>query len=116
MYLILSSQTSLQVEGGGNENLRLRTLQNTRNNNQTYLVDISLITCSGARTTSHDSPDKTFQKRLIQDKVLSDERTTAYVTTIQDINKNWLECKECNWYKSKQTILLVRLSIQIILF
>ena len=42
---------------------------------------------------------------MILDKVLSDERSTAYVTTIDDINDNWLDCKKCNWFKSKETIL-----------
>ena len=42
---------------------------------------------------------------MVLDKVLSDERTTAYASTIEDINKYWLDCKECNWYKSKQTVL-----------
>ena len=42
---------------------------------------------------------------MILDKVLSDERSTAYVTTIDDINDNWLDCKECDWFKSKETIL-----------
>ena len=51
------------------------------------------------------------------DKVLSDERSSAYATDIQEINRLLLDCKECNWYKSKQMILSeVRLSIQIILF
>ena len=62
-----------------------------------------LITCTGERTFSHDSWGET--DRLVVVKVLSDERSTAYATTIQDINKWWLECKECNWYKSKQPIL-----------
>ena len=42
---------------------------------------------------------------MVPDKVLSDERSAAYATTIDDINRIWLECKECNWYKSKQTLL-----------
>ena len=57
---------------------------------------------------------------MVLDKVLSDERTTAYATTIYDItfgltvkNSNVSDCKDCNWYKSKQTILSeARLSIQ----
>ena len=48
--------------------------------------------------------DIEYERRIL-DKVLSDERTTAYVSTIDDINRRWLDCKECNWYKSKQTIL-----------
>ena len=43
--------------------------------------------------------------RIILDKVLSDERTAAYATTIDDINRRWLNCKDCDWYKSKQTIM-----------
>ena len=42
---------------------------------------------------------------MILGKVLSDERSTAYVTTIDDINVNWLDCKQCDWFKSKETIL-----------
>ena len=62
-----------------------------------------LITCSGERTFSHDSWGE--MNKMVLDKVLSDERSTAYVTTIDDINRWWLECKECNWYKSRQSIL-----------
>ena len=43
--------------------------------------------------------------QFILDKVLTDERSAAYITDIEDINRLWLDCKECNWYKSKQTIL-----------
>ena len=43
--------------------------------------------------------------RIILDKVLSDERTGAYATSIDDINRRWLNCKDCDWYKSKQTIM-----------
>ena len=76
-----------------------------------YFVHISPITYSGKRTFSYDSYDK--MKRMVLDKVLSDERTTAYVTDIADINKYWLGCKECNWYKSEQNILSeARISIQ----
>ena len=69
----------------------------------TIIVYISLITCSGERTFSHDSWGET--DKMILNKVLSDERSTAYATTIDDINIFWLECKECNWYKSEQSIL-----------
>ena len=50
---------------------------------------------------------------MVEDKVLSDERsTTAYANDIGYINRWWLDCKECNWFKSKQTILSeARLSI-----
>ena len=41
---------------------------------------------------------------MIEDKVLSDERTFAYATTIGDIKRWWSNCKECNWYKSEQTV------------
>ena len=64
-----------------------------------YFIKIS---CSGKRAVSYDSWVETVQ--TIQDKVLSDERSTAYVTDIDDINKYLLYCKECNWYKSSQTI------------
>ena len=41
---------------------------------------------------------------MILDKVLSDERSAAYASSINEINRNWLNCKECNWYKSAKTI------------
>ena len=76
-----------------------------------YFVDISSVTCSGKRTVSHDSWSET--DKMILDKVLTDERSAAYVTTIDDINLLWSDCKECNWYKSKRMILSdVRLSMQ----
>ena len=50
---------------------------------------------------------------MIREKVLSDERSTAYATNIVDINTRWSDCEDCNWYKSKQIILSeARLSIQ----
>ena len=77
---------------------------------KTDSVNISPVTYSGKRTVSHDSWVEA--DKMILDKVLSDERSTAYATTIEDINKWWLECKECNWYKSEQSILSeARLSI-----
>ena len=115
--LIFSYLVQHAVGGGRYENLRLRTLPSTRNVNQMYFVDISLIiiSCLAQRTISHDSWRET--DRMVEAKVLTDERSTAYVTDIHDINMRWLECKECNWYKSKQSILSeVRLSMQIILF
>ena len=56
----------------------------------------------GEVTHTHDSWAET--DKMILDKVLSDERSTAYATTIEDINIWYSECKECNWYKSKQSI------------
>ena len=74
------------------------------------ILNISLITCSGERTVSHDSWGETY--KFVLDKVLSDERSAAYASTIARINRGWLDCKECNWYKSEQTILSeARLSI-----
>ena len=74
------------------------------------ILHISPITCSGERTVSHDSWGQA--DKFILDKVLTDERSAAYASTISDINSWWLDCKECNWYKSKQTILSeARLSI-----
>ena len=67
------------------------------------IVHFSLMTCSGKRTVSHDSWAGT--DKMILDKVLTEERSAAYATSIDDINLWWLDCKECNWYKSKQTIL-----------
>ena len=66
------------------------------------IIHISLITCSGERTVSHDSWGE--KNKFILDKVLSDERSTAYADTIDNIDRFWLDCKECNWYKSKETI------------
>ena len=68
-----------------------------------HFVHISLMTFSGKRTYSYDSWLVTW--KMILNKVLSDERTTAYVTDIADINNWYLDCKDCNWYKSTQTIL-----------
>ena len=74
-----------------------------------------MITCLAQRTFSHDSWSET--DKMVLDKVLTDERSTAYVTDIDDINNFWLECKECNWYKSKQMILSeVKLSIYILFY
>ena len=56
----------------------------------------------GEVTHTHDSWAET--DKMILDKVLSDERSTAYVSTIDDINRWWSDCKYCNWYKSRQTI------------
>ena len=75
------------------------------------IIHISQIICSGERTVSHDSWGEC--EKFVLDKVLTYERSAAYVTDIQDINVWWLDCKECNWYKSKQTILSeARLSIK----
>ena len=53
---------------------------------------------------------------MILAKVLSDERSHAYVTDIDDITDWWLNCKECNWYKSEQSILSeVRLTLKVII-
>ena len=60
-------------------------------------LHISLMTCSGERTL--------FDMERVLDKVLSDERTAALVTTIEDIRKYRLLCKDCDWYKSDETIL-----------
>ena len=74
------------------------------------ILHISPINCSGERTISHDSGGE--RNKFTLDKVLTDERSAASATTIADINRFWLDCKECNWYKSKQTILSeARLSI-----
>ena len=64
---------------------------------------IPLTNWLGHRTVSHNSWFET--NKMILDKVLSDERATAYATTIDDINRRWSDCKECDWYKSKQTVL-----------
>ena len=32
-------------------------------------------------------------------------QSTQYASTVDDINYWYLDCKECNWYKSKQSIL-----------
>ena len=50
--------------------------------------------------------------KIVQDKVLSDQRSAAFAATIIDIKEApfgkqfWSNCKGCeNWYKSQQTIL-----------
>ena len=69
-----------------------------------FNVHVSLLMiCSGERTVSFDSFSET--DKMILDKVLSDDRSVAYVTTINEINYYYLECNECNWYKSKQSFL-----------
>ena len=74
------------------------------------LIRMSQTYSLGKRTFSQESQVQT--DKMVLDKVLSDDRTAAYVTSIDDINRRWLDCKECNWYKSKQTILSeVRLQI-----
>ena len=62
-----------------------------------------VVNCSVEKTICHDSWAEADQ--FVLDKVLTDERATAYASTIEDINTWWLECEECNWFKSKQTIL-----------
>ena len=64
-------------------------------------VNNSLITCSGKRSRFGWTGTGT----IILNEVLSDERTFAYVTSIDDINRWWSDCKDCNWYKSRETIL-----------
>ena len=69
-----------------------------------FNVHVSLLMiCSGERTVSFDSFSET--DKMILDKVLSDDRSVAYTSTISDINYYYMECKECNWYKSKHTSL-----------
>ena len=63
-------------------------------------LHISLMTCSGERTLF----DRGDGERVLV-KVLSDERTAAFVTTIEEIRNYWLLCKDCDWYKSDETIL-----------
>ena len=55
------------------------------------------------RTDSPTSLPDTY--KMVKNKVLSNERSYAYATTIDDINEWWLDCKECDWYKSEQSIL-----------
>ena len=51
-------------------------------------------------------------RKWVQDKVLSDERSYAYASDIEDINSVWSDCKDCNWYKSRDMVVKgVRLSI-----
>ena len=60
------------------------------------------INCSGKRTVSHNSGAGT--RKAVLEKVLSNERTTAYASDIIDIKSKFSDCKDCNWYKSRQTI------------
>ena len=55
------------------------------------------------RTESPTSLADTY--KMVENIVLSDERSYAYATTIDDINEWWLDCKECKWYKSEESIL-----------
>ena len=64
---------------------------------------MSQIDWLGKRTFSQGSQAET--DKAVLDKVLSDERSAAYATSIDDINRHWSDCNDCNWYKSKQTIL-----------
>ena len=66
-------------------------------------ISLSNISIIAKRIFSQDSQAET--DKVVLDKVLNDDRTAAYATTIDDINRKWLDCKECNWYKSQQTIL-----------
>ena len=61
------------------------------------------ISHAGKRTFSPGSWSE--NGKIVLDKVLSDERTFAYATDPGDIKDWWLNCKECNWYKSDQTIM-----------
>ena len=56
----------------------------------------------GQRTTSHSNWQDS--RKYVRDKVLNDERSTAYASHINDINTWWLDCKDCNWYKSRETV------------
>ena len=63
---------------------------------------VFLITCSGKRTVSPDHFEK--KQKLVIEKVLKEERTHAFATTIDYINTYWKSCKHCTWYKSDDTI------------
>ena len=54
------------------------------------------------KTVSHDHVLKKYKE--IWDKVLQEERTWAYATTIDDINTFFAHCEFCSWYKSGDTI------------
>ena len=128
--ICFSSSGKPSVDGGGFEKIRPWNLQNTRNDDKqpveitivTSKVNVVvvvvvwdsptlttlsiawvfLITCSGKRTVS---PDHILKKqKLVIDKVLKEERTHAFATTIDDINTYWKSCKHCTWYKSDDTI------------
>ena len=74
------------------------------------------VTCPDGRVVSVDMSDDRYRwssdnwkmtDMLILDKVLSDKRSAAYATTIDDINTYWLNCRECgDWYKSEEIISL----------
>ena len=51
------------------------------------------------------------QDKMILDKVLNDDRKTALVETVMIINDYWLDCQECNWYKSEAVFREARLVI-----
>ena len=70
------------------------------------------VTCPDGRIVFVDidirsSDRQALTDMLILDKVLSDRRSAAYATTIDDINTYWLNCRECgDWYKSEEIISL----------
>ena len=66
-------------------------------------ISLSNLSIIAKRIFSQESQAQT--DKMVLDKVLNDDRTAAYATTIDDINRKWLDCKKCNWYKSKQTIM-----------
>ena len=65
----------------------------------------SLTKSNNSGTKPHVESSRHKTKKMIMEKVLSDERTTAHATSISVINSWFLDCKECNWYKSEQNIL-----------
>ena len=64
---------------------------------------ISLTTCTGKRSISHTDWQET--RRSVFNQVLTDERTTAFASDIYEMERQFLDCKECNWYKSNEAIL-----------
>ena len=66
-------------------------------------VCFTKISHTGNRTFSHESWEEL--DKIIMDKVLSNERTFAYATDSGNLKRWWSDCKECNWYKSEQSIL-----------
>ena len=69
------------------------------------LVIIVVLTFVGERTFTPNSWRET--DKMVMDKVLSDERTHAYATTVKEFtdDSRFLGCKNCNWHKSEETFM-----------
>ena len=79
-------------------------------NNSICLFSLDLVinvvlTFVGERTFTPKSVSE--MDKMVMDKVLSDERTHAYATTVKEFtdDSRFLGCKNCKWYKSDETFM-----------